>query len=72
MVVSNQPCKVNKHVTNALVNIEYTCNRYDTCVLNKTVGAKQIKVAIYADDLKVSNVDNGLIIEELIGELIRV
>jgi hypothetical protein len=61
----------NKHVTNVLVNIGYTCNRYDACVLNKTVGGKQITVAIYVDDLKVSSVDKGLI-EELIGELKRV
>jgi hypothetical protein len=40
-------------------------------VLNKTVGGKQITVAIYVDDLKVSSVDKGLI-EELIGELKRV
>ncbi len=61
----------NKHVPNVLVNIGYTCNRYDTCVLNKTVDDKQITVAIYVDDLKVSSVDKGLI-EELIGELKRV
>jgi hypothetical protein len=40
-------------------------------VLNKTVGDKQITMAIYVDNLKVSSVDKGFI-EELIGELKRV
>ncbi len=41
-------------------------------MLNKTVGDKQITVAIYVDDLMVSIVDKGLVEKLVVGELKRV
>ena len=41
----------------------FTPNRYDSCVVNKMVGGRQLTVAWHVDDLKISHVEEGALDE---------
>ena len=44
--------------------MEFIPNKYDSCVVNKTVGGKQLTVVWHVDDLKVSHCQM-LVVEDL-------
>ena len=56
---------------NSLLDLGFKLNEYDPCVANKTVDGKQLTIAWYVDDMKISHVDSK-VVDWLIEELEKV
>jgi hypothetical protein len=51
-----------KLFSSTLNEMGFELNPYDTCVANKTIGGKQCTIAWYLDGIKISHVDDKVIL----------